>query len=149
MPKWIFNPYHISTGSFEKQFATPGLAALRARAGNEVVGGHLWFVQGDVAYSHLASSNDRGYRFGASYALYWEAIQYFRGRVRWLNIGSGAGIKEGVDDGLTQFKRGWSNATRPVFFCSTIYDQPAYDKLCLRSGKTNASSFPAYRAGEF
>ncbi len=89
----------FSRGSFEKQFATPGLAALKARAGNEVVGGHLWFVQGDVAYSHLASSNDIGYRFGASYALYWEAIQYFRGRVRWLNIGAGAGVKERVDDG--------------------------------------------------
>ncbi len=66
---------------------------LRAFHRGEVVGAHFWYVMGDVAVSHLAAFSTAGYDLMASYALHWEALGYFADRVRWLNLGAGAGIE--------------------------------------------------------
>jgi hypothetical protein len=133
--------------SFRKQLEVPGLVSLRAtdRSG-ECVGAHLWFMQGEVAYSHLAAAGERGYRCGCSYALHSAAIDYFRGRVRWLDLGGGAGNID-AQDGLTRFKAGWSNATRTAFLCGRILDPASYRELS--SGVMDRTAFfPAYRYAE-
>ena len=135
----------FSRESFRRQFAVPGLVALRAtdRSG-ECVGAQLWFVQGDVAYYHLGAANERGYRSSCSYALYSGAIRFFRGRVRWLNLGGGAGCNQRTD-GLTKFKEGWSNATKTAFLCGRILNSQQYEKLSARAGAQGVAYFPAYR----
>jgi hypothetical protein len=139
----------FSAVAFREQLAVPGIVALRAVADGEVVGGHLWYVQGDVAYSHLAASSPRGYDLDASYALYWYALHHFRGIVRWLNLGAGAGLDPQGDDGLTRFKRGWSSDTRLAFFCGRIFDRSRYQEVVRMRGGPATSYFPAYRWGEF
>ncbi|HEY0014582.1 MAG TPA: GNAT family N-acetyltransferase [Allosphingosinicella sp.] len=139
----------FSRDAFAAQLRIPGMVVLRAREGETVVGAHLWYVQGDVAYSHLAALSDRGYALNGSYALYWFAIEHFRERVRWLEIGAGAGTSTDADDGLTRFKRGWASGTRPVWFCGRIFDAERYAALTAARGLADAAYFPAYRAGEF
>lgn len=135
--------------AFAVQLAIPGMVMLRADDAHGPVGMHLWYVQGEVAYSHLAAFNDRGYDAMAAYALYWHAITWFTGKVKCLNIGAGAGVSTDASDGLTRFKRGWANASRPVWFCGRVFDRQAYDRLSAAHAPAGTAYFPAYRAGEF
>jgi hypothetical protein len=138
----------FSAESFATQLTTPGIVALRAVSKDEVVGGHLWYIQGDVAYSHLTAFSPLGYELMASYALYWFALQYFARSVRWLNLGAGAGLIPNHRDGLAQFKRGWSTDTRLAYFCGRTFDRSRYAEIVARMGTPATQYFPAYRAGE-
>jgi GNAT acetyltransferase-like protein len=140
----------FSRAAFEKQLGVPGLVMFRALAEEEVVGLHLWYVHEDVAYGHLGATNARGYELMASYALYWYAIQHFRGRVHWLDLGGGAGIVEGGSpDGLRKFKGGWATGTRQALLCGRILQPDAYEHLSAERSAGATSYFPAYREGEF
>lgn len=135
----------FSAASFERQFTVPGLVLLRAIARcQQCVGAQLWFVQRDVAYSHLIAANEQGYRCACSYALHDAALRHFRGRVRWLDLGGSAGT-DAKNDGLTAFKQGWSNAKRTAFLCGRILDSDRYAALCKASGTGSLDYFPSYR----
>ncbi len=108
------------------------------------MGAQLWFLQGEVAYSHLTVANAEGYRYACAYALYDAAIRHFRGAVRWLDLGGGAGSQQN-DDGLTLFKRGWSNATRTAFLCGRVLDWDRYTALSKAAGSPGHEYFPSYR----
>ena len=143
----------FSRESFAAQFRVPGVVMLEACHGDKVVGAHLWYVQGDKAYSHLMALDVQGYLLQAGYALYWEAIHsssaLFGPQVRWLTLGAGAGVDAASDDGLTWFKRGWSDETRPVYLCGKVLERENYSALSHTKGTAQSSYFPAYRAGEF
>lgn len=140
----------FSPDSFREQLQVPGLVALRAIHEKETVGIVLWYLQGEVAYYHLGAYSPTGYRLRASFAIFWEAIRYFRSAgVRWLSLGGGAGISKEGSDGLSRFKRGWSTGTRSTYFCGRIFDRDLYTELTEVTGKTNTEFFPAYRVGEF
>ena len=86
----------------------------------------------------------------ASYALYWSAMECFKGKVKWLDIGAGAGTKEDDKKGLAWFKKGWSNGTRMAYFCGRILDRSKYSEILRIKGiSKDESYFPAYRKGEF
>jgi len=139
----------FSRAAFAQQLATPGIAVLRARHNGDTVAAHLWYLQDDVGYSHLAAANSVGYRLMASYALYWSALETFRGQIRWLNWGGGAGTNVAAADGLTRFKKGWATGTRTAFFCGRIFDRKRYEALAVDKSSKDDGYFPAYRAGEF
>jgi hypothetical protein len=131
--------------AFARQLSVPGLVVFRAQSQGIPVGAHLWYVQRDVAYSHLAASSPLGYELMASYALYWSAITYFADQVHWLDLGGGAGIRRKNRDGLSQFKRGWSTGTRTAYLCGLIVDPQRYEDITRRAGLLTAGYFPAYR----
>ena len=140
----------FSPAAFEAQLRVPGLVMLRALAGGETVGAHLWYVQGEVAYSHLAAASARGYDLMVLYALYYRACEHFRGRVRWVDFGAGAGVAaDGEEDGLARFKKGWANDVRTAWFCGRILDRARYAKILAARGLKDDGYFPAYRKGEF
>ena len=138
----------FSRESFAEQLEVPGMVVFRAVAGDETVGMHLWYVSGEVAYSHLAASSERGYGLMAAYALHWFAVEYFAGRLASLDLGAGAGLGE-ESGGLSRFKKGWSTGTRTVYFCGRTFDREKYAELSHRSGVPETGYFPAYRSGEF
>jgi hypothetical protein len=138
----------FSKKAFAVQLSVPGLVFFRAMHKGEAIGMHLWYVQGEVAYSHLAAFNDRGYELMAAYALYWRALEHFTAAgVRWLDLGGGAGLKRG-SDGLSQFKRGWATDSRTAWFGGRIFNRSAYDQLTRDREVGNVKYFPAYRDGE-
>jgi hypothetical protein len=139
----------FSIKAFERQLRVPGLVVLRAVYEGKTVGVHLWYLHGDVAYSHLAAFNSTGYELMASYALYWSALDYLSGRARWLDLGAGAGTKNDASDGLAQFKRGWAKDTRMVHFCGRILNHEKYKRITEGKEMSATDYFPAYRRGEF
>lgn len=134
--------------SFAAQLAVPGIVAFRASAleDDALAGAALWFVDGDVAYWHLAAYSESGYRLDASYALLATALQHFAqpGGARWASLGAGAGV-DSAGAGLDRFKAGWATDTRTAHFCGRILHPERYAALAPRSGE--AAFFPAYRAG--
>lgn len=147
----VRGPAHFSPASLAVQLGVPGAVMFHAHAGDHCVGACLWYVYGDRAYYHLAAYDQVGYALHASYALFWSAFEYFSGRVRWLNLGAGAGLISDGADGLSQFKRGWSNTRRTAYLCRRINDQDRYRALCAAAQVDAAGEefFPAYRRREW
>jgi hypothetical protein len=139
----------FSYSSFAKQFSVPGLFMLRVVYENLTIGAQLWFIQKDVGYSHLTAFNEVAYKLRASYGLYWTALEYFSKRLRWLDLGGGAGLNKDGCDGLTAFKRGWSSGTRPAYFCGRIFNKRKYEEIVQLKNVITHDYFPAYRNGEF
>lgn len=138
----------FSRQAFARQFEVPGLVVVSAATSNgECVGAHLWYVDRNVAYSHLAATNETGYRLSCAYAIYDATLEYFKGKVRWVDLGGGAGANS-KEDGLTRFKQGWSNCVRPAYFCGRILNPERYAELVKAAGAEETAYFPAYRSGE-
>jgi hypothetical protein len=119
--------------------------SFRAIVGKETVGMVHWMLCGDVAYYHLAAYNATGYEKRVSFGLFWLSYEYFsQAGFRWINLGAGAGLHNDGTDGLSRFKRGWSNTTRWAYFCGRIIDHARYTELSNLRGP-HSSYFPAYR----
>jgi len=138
----------FSRRAFETQLRIPGLVMFEATVDGDAVGLDLWYVQGEVAYGHLAAFSPLGYEVGASYATKWTMLEYFADRVGWLDLGGGAGLADAKADGLARFKAGWSTGTRPVYLCGRILQPGAYEDLARVNGGCDTGYFPAYRHGE-
>ncbi len=135
---------------FKKLFLVPGIEAFSATLNGETIGMLLCMVQDDIAYYHLGAYSKSGYEQRASYALFDHIMNYYAEKgFRYLGLGAGAGIKEQGTDGLSQFKAGWANERRPVYFCGKIFYKKQYFRLTKLSDTIHSEYFPAYRAGEF
>jgi hypothetical protein len=140
----------FSNYSFEKQFKVPGLTKFIAKHNNQVLGMVLFYENDDKVYYHLASYCDLGYKMNASFAIFWEAIKYYKKEnYRWIDLGAGEGLKPDSSDGLTRFKKGWATDKKNVYFCGKIFDKELYNKIVKSKNHTNEKYFPAYRKGEF
>ena len=142
----------FSRESFSRQLGVPGLVMFRYLAEGRALAAQLWFIHGEYAYNHLLAMDEAAYELRAAYGLCYEALREFRsgacGPVRLVDLGGGAGLDD-PNDGLTQFKRGWSTGTRPVFFCGAILQPQRYAELLQERNCAGATYFPAYRQGEF
>jgi hypothetical protein len=135
----------FSRESFSRQLAMPGMWAFAAESGGKVVGMTLWIVSGAIAHYHLAAYSDRGYELKASFAMFWESLEALAAAgIHRVGLGSGAGVYE-ADEGLSRFKRGWSNEVRTAYFCGRVLDRQRYDALVARTGTQQSAYFPAYR----
>lgn len=135
---------------FEIQLRVPGIVAFRAVHQKNTVGMILWYIHEDIGYYHLGAYTESGYDLGASFALFWNAFEYFADiGVRWVDLGGGPGVLSGNDDGLSRFKRGWSTGTRPAYFCGRILDREKYSEVVSTQSTFGEAYFPAYRSGEF
>jgi hypothetical protein len=140
----------FSKQSFEKQLSVPGMVCFRALHEGITVGITLWYVCHNIGYYHLGAYSDLGYELRASFAIFWSAISYFaESGLSWMSLGAGAGANGNASDGLSRFKRGWANSSRPVYLCGRIFNHDAYSKLAIAKGVSLDSYFPAYRKGEF
>jgi hypothetical protein len=140
----------FSERALSRQLEVPGAQIFRATHQGETISMLVWYVIEDVAYYHLGASNDRGYDFNASFALFWRSIEYFSSRgFSWINLGAGAGIDATSDTGLSRFKKGWSSGTRTAYFCGRIFDIERYKNILIQKKMGASTYFPAYREGEF
>ncbi len=140
----------FSNSSFAQQLRVPGAVMLRATHDGQTVGITWWFVSGGVGYYHLGAYSESGYELGASFALFWRAIELLKAEgLRWLDLGAGAGLGNDATDGLSRFKRGWSNGTRMAYLCGRVFDRARYEQIAKAKGIQATEYFPAYRQGEF
>jgi hypothetical protein len=140
----------LLVSSFAEQLQIPGAVVFRAVHKGTTVGMTIWYAQDEVSYYHLGALSEAGYDLRASFALFWHSIEYFAASgLRWLNLGSSAGVKSNAYDGLSRFKQGWSTDARIAYLCGRIFDQTRYSEVVEATGSHSADYFPAYRRGEF
>jgi len=139
----------FSRAAFTKQLVIPGVVMLRASRDDVILGAMIWFIQESIGYSHLTAISEAGYQLRASYGLYGYAIEYFASRVRYLDLGAGAGLVSDETDGLTLFKSGWTSMTRTAYFCGRIFNPSRYAAIAEARGQIEENYFPSYRRGEF
>ena len=139
----------VSRDSFAKQLSIPGAEVLLLRTMVPQWSGQQDLMQADVVHCHLGAADQAGYDAGAIYALDYYSIEYFAGKARWLNLGGGAGINSNGADGLSLYKKGWTNETRTAYFCGRILNPKKYAEIVSSRGLADGDYFPAYRKGEF
>ena len=109
-----------------------------------MVGVHLWYVQGEVAYGHLGATSRIGYELMASLravrvrdraASRRGAVAGPRGRARPIPMTMKA-------DGLGRFKQGWATGTRQAYLCGKVLQPDAYRKPGRRTPASNRATFP-------
>lgn len=138
----------FSRKCFDQQLQIPGAIMFRAKSNGITIGAHLWYINNENAYSHLLAVSQEGYRLSVSYALHQCAIEFLKNRVRWIDLGAGAGSSNDKIDGLSKFKSGWSNKTKPAYFCGRILNHIQYQNLVRQGQFTESNYFPAYRHNE-
>jgi hypothetical protein len=139
----ITGPAAFRDQYFQMLAQAPAVEAFAAFVGDACAGMTLWFAAEGVVYNHLTAANALGYANGANFALYDAAIAHFAGQGV-INLGGGAGVAPGANDGLAAFKRGFANSEIDAHVCGAILDPGAYEALC--AGRPASTFFPAYRA---
>jgi hypothetical protein len=139
----------FSEFSFKKQISIPETHFFRVTIDGILIGGNLFFTQGDIVYAHLSAFTDEGYDLGAPYVVKWVAINYFFEHFKWINFGGSTSNNQKNTTGLDIFKKGWSSQTMPSFFCGKILNKNKYYEIMKNTPNSNEKWFPAYRYGEF
>lgn len=139
----IHDMRRFDDASFAQQLAVPDAQFVLAYDGDTLIGADLYYVDGDVAYAHLSAYAEAGYVRSVSYPMMAFAIEALKGRVCYIDLG-GAPMSAG--DGMTHFKRGWTDQMRLSYLCGRVLDAAAFDKL---SPEGVTDYFPPYRRGEF
>lgn len=122
----------------------PEAVPLGAFKDNQLVACVIWIRHNRHVYSHLTASNSIGYQLRAVQALNYSALEIFKD-CETIGFGGGAGSEDSSNDGLADFKRRFSNSTRPAFLCTKVIDKVMYQTLT--SERThNPDFFPAYRS---
>ena len=137
----------FSRAAFARLAEVDGLTAVAAFADGEMVSMHLWVANPAtrIGYSLLAATSAQGYRLSAAYAVNDVSLRELAG-LACVNLGGGAGL-QAEEDGLTYFKRGFSNAEAQAYFCAAILDEARYAALSGGPARP-AIPFPAYRFGD-
>jgi hypothetical protein len=126
--------------SFKALAEIEGITAVGGFSGDEMVCCNIWAVHEGRAHSHLVASNEKGYELRAAYAVTDFSIRHFAD-CDIINLGGSAGDGD-KEDGLAQFKRGFSNATAPAWLCGAVLHWDAYRSL---SAGKDTNYFPEYR----
>jgi len=139
----------FSRKSFENQIAIPNTHYFRILHNRKVVGGNLFYIQGDVAYAHLSAFTEEGYELGAAYAVKWVALNHLKKMIRWVNFGGGVDESSEKIGGLDLFKKGWSSSSEKSYFCGKILNKELYEQLSIQKSDNNNQWFPSYRYNDF
>jgi hypothetical protein len=129
---------------YEMLARIPGIHTIGGFIGEEMVSCHIWVVHKGRVHSHLTASSALGYTNRAAYAVSDTSIKYFAD-AELINFGGGAGLGADANDGLTQFKRGFSNDQAKSYICGSVLDRAAYERLSHKKEVSRDEYFPAYR----
>lgn len=141
----------FNADSLVGQLTVPGAHLVTAwDEADQMIGANLYYLQGDVAYSHLLAYSDEGYARSVSFPMLVAAFEYFAPQALWINLGGvPAAADGGKDEGVGRFKRGWANIERPTYLCGAILNNSGYSRLSNARVPGGTTWFPAYRAGQF
>ena len=139
-------------GSAADGNAEAQIAALAMLPGTRVFGAlrvgqlaaFVAFVSGrDVAYSHIAGTDEAARADGAHHACYAAGLAHFADRP--VDLGGVPGLTDDPAHGLALFKAGFANRRAMAFLCGAILDPDAYAEFAAAHGESG-DYFPAYRA---
>jgi hypothetical protein len=130
--------------SFRHQLSVPGAHLVSAWEQGEMLGADLYYPDRGRVFAHLSAYSDTGYAQSVSYPMMGHAIEYFRGKAEFIDLG---GVPAGAASGLSEFKAGWTAVTRPSHLCGKVLNPARYAELC--KGLAETAYFPAYRQSDF
>jgi len=134
----------FSRQAFSALFHLSNLHIFVAAESGRTVAMQLWLEEQPFALYHLGASSERGYANRASFGLMLNALNFFRGRgIQTVNLGGAAGLQE-KQDGLAQFKSGWSNRREQVFLLGKIFNKALYREFSAGI-RSDLNYFPKYR----
>jgi transposase-like protein len=110
-------PQPFTRAYFAHLAQVSGLRTIAMIAGGEIVNMTLWLEHHDTLYYHDGASSETGKTLSAAYAGFAHAIEGLVG-CRYVLLGGAAGASNHHNDGLTMFKRGFSNATVASYLCN-------------------------------
>jgi hypothetical protein len=134
-----------SRHALTEQFGLSGAYAMWATAGGVDVAAQLVLFSATTAYAHLAVSNRLGREARAMYALDAALVEMAMAMGLTVHWGGAAGPSD-TADGLTAYKRGWSNASRTAWIVGSVLDPDAYLSVGGTLPVDGAAWFPPYRS---
>lgn len=135
----------LSKEIISDQLDIDGAVWVEARVDSRLVGGMIWYIDGDRAYSHLHAQSAEGYRLHTNYALYYSALNHLTALgIETASLGGIAGNKDVNNDGLANFKSLWSSREKYSWLCGEILNREKYDSLVKANGMS-VDYFPGYR----
>jgi hypothetical protein len=144
----------VGAAAFDDQFFdalknVPGIRAIAAWAGDDLVSMMTFVVFEGTAYSYLAGTTPEGRLRRAHYGLYAEALEGFMD-ARILNLGGAPGFKDDSEHGIVHVKRKLANTTRMSLLCGAVLVPEIYASLMTENSASRIggadSFFPAYRS---
>lgn len=112
---------------------------------NVIVSFYIWVKVGEKLYNHhLSGSTNIGKKNGSSHLCLWESIQYFHKNKTDLLLGSNSGSTNDPDNGLSRFKKSYSNFEASTYICGIIFNERMYDQLNMGIDKS-LNYFPLHR----
>jgi hypothetical protein len=106
---------------------------------------YIWVKVSDKLYNHhLSGSTYVGKTNGASHLCLWESIKHFHKNEKDLLLGSNSGSTNEPNDGLSRFKKSYSNFEASTYVCGIILNKGIYDHLNMGIDKS-LNYFPLYR----
>jgi lipid II:glycine glycyltransferase (peptidoglycan interpeptide bridge formation enzyme) len=113
--------------------------------GNRIESFYIWVKVGENLYNHhLSGSTNVGKKNGSSHLCLWESIQYLHKNKMDLLLGSNSGSTNDPDNGLSRFKKSYSNFEASTYICGIILNEIIYDQLNIGKDKS-FNYFPLYR----
>lgn len=149
--KWYFPSAHFSDCVAELGQAQ--VALFFAEAGAEVAAACLILHDSNVAYFHYGGSDERHLPLRPVNYLMHE-ITLWAKRAGKLCYHLGGGVTGAPEDGLLQFKSGFSPERKPLYVYGRVHDEAAYQTLCdykrehesaVGARMTVRDYFPLYR----
>ena len=137
----------FSYRSLSIQLQVPGCHYFRGVIKGEVHGALVCYLDRGVVYPHLISTTSEGQKACLQYALFWTAIEAFRGRARWFLFGSVPGHtdRSNSSTGLGFFKAGWATGICQSHIYGRVHNRVKYCKLA-KEVSADQGFFPAYRS---
>ena len=146
--------YYFSRDFIRAHLKMPDSFLIEAICGEKVIGSSIFLAGDKIIHYFLSGAKDGLKGLYPSNLILWEAIKTAKeNNFKWLHLGGG----RGKNDSLFDFKKGFSNFTKPFKIGKIIFNQDFYNKLIEKknknklsaySGKNNSSFFPKYRRYE-
>ena len=122
--------YYLFSYDFIKQHfhclgARIELGVVKQEKTNQIVAAALFLLDNEMAHYHLSAGKTENRKFQTMQLLLASAIyRYGNNNKKLLNLGGGH-TKEGTD-GLSQFKKKFSDAERPFIISKIVFDKDKY-----------------------
>jgi|694.fasta_scaffold34223_8 hypothetical protein len=135
----------FSLEHFKFVIQASGTIVSVVKNGNSIESFYIWVKVTDKLYNHhLSGSTNIGKKNGASHLCLWESIQHFHKNEKSLLLGSNSGSTNLPNDGLSRFKKSYSNFEASTYVCGIIFDKSIYEQLNMGMDKS-LNYFPLHR----
>ena len=141
----VSKKYYFPEKFIKDHFKLLNAILIEAECKNKIIGSSIFICGNKIIHYFLSGASKEFKGLYPSNLTLWEAIKWAReNNFNILYLGSG----RGKNDGLFEFKKGFSELTMPFKIGKLIFNEDIYNKLSQINIKTTPESyFPKYRQG--